>query len=112
MYKLMGILRNIKRRIKRDMGAYYLTLGAIFLPFGFIVLLEYHDKVIAGIAFAIGMLTLLLGIKTIQKDERENERVIYNRWQLQTEILHEILKEIKSLREVQNERDDESGKSD
>ena len=107
MYKVMNILQNIKRRIKENMGAYYLTLGAIFVPFGFIALLEYENKIFAILAFVIGIVSIFFGSLTIRKDEKEGDKVEYNRWKLQTEILQEILNEMKRLRGVGNERNND-----
>lgn len=103
---LTRLLGKIVGRIRKNMGAYYLTVGAIFVPTGFIILLETHNKGMAGLAFALGTLALFWGIRHIQRDEQiENDK-----WEYQTRIQLGMLEELRKLRGEADDNSDDKPK--
>jgi hypothetical protein len=51
------------------MSAYYLAFGAMFTPTAFMVYLETHNPFISSVIFFVGMISVLIGSREINKEE-------------------------------------------
>ena len=69
--RITSLLRRIVGRIKMYMSAFYLVVGAIMLPISFLVYIETHDKLLFALAFVIGLVALVWGIREISLCRQE-----------------------------------------
>ena len=101
-----SLLRRIVGSIKVNITALAATLGAIFLPIAVYLLIEggVQDRPLAISLFILSMLSLILTMIMVYRDTKldriekhEHNKVEYNRFELQSGILAEILGEVKRL---------------
>ncbi len=97
--------RRIVGGIKMYKSAFYLTIGTIMVPTGFIIFIDSKDIVISATAFILGMASLLMGNIELNKEESRNRKILNTQFENQriiqsnAEIRHrELIKEIKKLR--------------
>jgi len=113
MSKITTFLKGLIRRLKEHMDAVNLTIGGIFIPLGFYVMVEKPEwKIIGAVAVIVGILAWLLAywlVRTREKKERLEK--IAERVQEQTQrqierkelngLLTNILQELHKLNQNQ-----------
>jgi len=92
------------------MSAFYLVVGAIMIPTSFLVYIETYDKLLSAIAFVIGTVALIWGIREINREHRHNLDVLRAKYETEeyldnkADIRHkELIEEIRELRGGQND---------
>ena len=115
MYRwLYNALNQWVRRIKQDMETFWMTMGAIALPLGFVLLFEAKgiiDYITAGVVVAYAVFSLIKAYNKVRyrefKQQQEKEKADKNREaQLQT-----LINELARFREDFNKRGEHDSNS-
>ena len=99
--KLKRLIGRLKEKMSR--AEYYMMVAVMAFPLGVIVYLEFEKLRVVGACMAIlAILSWVLGLLTLQREEKREslQRMVFYK------LLEDILQELKGLREDKNEQND------